>query len=120
MTKKKEVKTSMTIQPKDVYPYIVKAGEDLDDQLSIARQKYGNRYNRKNKYEQMYSKFGIPEDHPEQFYNEYVLITQKKSNLPASLREPVKEVCQMAVQMLINDLRAAAAAKEKQIKSKEK
>ena len=89
----------ITITEKDLVPYIVKQGEDLYKRIKDAKQKYGSRYNRKNKIEEMYYHFGNPMyiAHAQKFAKEYMLILQKKSTLPAAIRYPVREICDSAM-----------------------
>lgn len=86
-------KSKVTVTKANLVPYIEKEGKRLADMLSNARMKLGARYNPKNSIEQMYAKFGNPKFEPEKFFDEYMLIIDKKSQLPASIRYTVRDVC---------------------------
>lgn len=86
-------KSKVTVTKANIVPYIEKEGKRLADMLSKARMELGARYNPKNSIEQMYAKFGNPKFEPEKFFDEYMLIIDKKSQLPASIRYTVRDVC---------------------------
>lgn len=108
-------KSKVMVTRKDLVPYIEKEGARLADMLSKARIELGHRYNTKNSIEQMYAKFGNPRYEAEKFFDEYILIIDKKSQLPASVRYTVKEVCvaahrQCALDMFKAQQKAEATA----------
>ena len=86
-------KSKVTVTKANLVPYIEKEGKRLADMLSKARMELGARYDPKNSIEQMYAKFGNPKFEPEKFFDEYILIIDKKSQLPASIRYTVRDVC---------------------------
>lgn len=92
--------TKVKVTYDDLKPFIVKVGKDIEKMLLEAKVKYGYRYNERNRYEMMYQKFGRPELDPNKFYDEYGLILQKKSDLPASVRYTVAEIMQTAFSWL--------------------
>lgn len=73
-------------------PYIIKEGERIKKMLDQARLKFMDRYNDKNEYEKMYERFGRPEKEPDKFFNEFNLIAEKKSKLPASVRYTLEKI----------------------------
>lgn len=77
-------------------PYIKNQGIQLAEKLTDARIKFGHRYNKKNKAEEMILRFGDPRVCPERFADEYFLLMAKTSQLPASIRDIVREVCEAA------------------------
>ena len=89
----------ITITQEDLVPYIVKQGKDLYKRIEESRQKYGSRYNHKNKIQDMYDRFGNPMyvDYAQKFAKEYMLILQKKSTLPAAIRYLVRDICNIAL-----------------------
>lgn len=89
----------ITITEKDLAPYIRKHGKELYEKVKAAREKYGDRYNYKNKIEVMYGHFGNPKHSldSEKFAKEFMLILQKKSSLPAAIRYPVRDICEAAL-----------------------
>jgi hypothetical protein len=116
---KEQVQVSVSTE--ELIPYIMKQGEAVAKQVRAARNKYGNRYNKKNRVEEMYSRFGDPESRPgaEKFAKEYMLILQKKSSLPATVRYPVRDICTAAMNECYHD-KVMALYKKQQEEQKEK
>ena len=77
-------------------PYIKTQGIKLSEKMADARKKFGDRYDYKNKAEEMIRRFGDPKTCPERFADEYFLLIAKTSQLPASIRDIVREVCEAA------------------------
>ena len=116
---KEQVQVSVSTE--ELILYIMKQGEALAKQVREARTKYGYRYNNKNRVEEMYSRFGDPESRPgaEKFAKEYMLILQKKSSLPATVRYPVRDICAAAMNECYYDKMVALAKAQKKAKEKE-
>ena len=91
-----EIKQQLTVSKEELVPYIKTQGIKLHEQLVDAMKKYGARYNRKNRAEEMIRRFGDPMICPERFADEYFLLRAKTSQLPASIRDIVREVCDAA------------------------
>ena len=72
--------------------------EDMHNELRRQRNKYGARYNHKNKYEQLNRRFG---EEPLKLIDEYNLILDKKSKQPAAVREPIEAIVATAINRLI-------------------
>lgn len=89
----------------DLVPYIMRVGEKIDKMRRLSRVKYGARYNEKNAVEEMYRRFGKPTDvcSAEMFAKEYLLIMNKLSSLPSSVRGLVRDIGQVAVNNLVID-----------------
>ena len=89
----------------DLVPYIMRVGEKVDEMRRLSRVKYGARYNEKNAVEEMYRRFGKPTDRrsAEMFAKEYLLIMNKLSSLPSSVRGLVRDIGQAAVNNLVID-----------------
>lgn len=96
----------------EMLPFFVEAGKEIHRVLGAARRKYKERYNRRNEYELMLQKFGDPEKNPEKYYDEYLLIMAKKSQLPASVRKTVDEVGKTATKRYIIDFHLKHKKKE--------
>lgn len=77
---------------------VKKSLEDMHNELRRQRNKYGARYNHKNKYEQLNRRFG---EDPLKLIDEYNLILDKKSNQPAAVREPIEAIVATAINRLI-------------------
>lgn len=73
-------------------PYIKQQWQELQKFLREKRNQLGNKYNWNNNYEKIVSRFGDAGKEPEKFYNEFLLIIEKKSNLPVSVREPITAI----------------------------
>lgn len=113
---KEQVQVSVSM--KELIPYIMKQGEAVAKQVREAQAKYGDRYNNRNKVEEMYSRFGNPKYRPnaEKFAKEYMLILQKQSSLPASVRYPVRDICQAAMNQCYHDKLVALYKKQQEEK----
>lgn len=85
-------KLTMQMTKDELCPFIEAQGKELQRMILNARMKFGKRYNYRNQYQLMIDKFGNPEKNPEKYYDEYRLILQKKSKLPASVRYTVDEI----------------------------
>lgn len=96
----------------DLRPFIRNVGNEIDKMLADAREEYGARYNKKNQYEELYRRFCNPQKDPDKFYDEYLLIMAKKSQLPASVRKSVDEVCKIATKRYIIDFHLKHQKKE--------
>lgn len=92
--------TKVKVTYDDLKPFIVEVGKKIHDMLFKARIEHGDRYNNKNRYEEMYKRFGDPRKDPKRFYDEYVLILRKKSDLPASVRYTIESIMQTAFSWL--------------------
>lgn len=115
MVEQKKAPT-LSLSVEDLKPYIQKQGKRLDDEIAKAKNKYGPRYNEKNKFEEMFRRFGDPSTPwgAEQFSKEYILILQKKSALPASVRYPVRDICSAAMNECYYDKMVALAKDQKE------
>ena len=103
----------------ELIPYIKWQGIELAEEINNAQKKYGSRYNTKNKFEIMRYKFGDPRRSAEKFADEWFLILQKKSSLPASVRYPVRDICQAAMNQCYHDKLVAIYKKQQEEKEKE-
>ena len=77
---------------------VKKSLEDMHNELRRQRNKYGARYNHKNKYEQLNRRFG---EDSLKLIDEYNLILDKKSKQPAAVREPIEAIDATAINRLI-------------------
>lgn len=84
-------KLTMQMTKDELCPFIEAQGKELKRMIHNARMKFRERYNYRNQYQLMIDKFGNPEKNTEKYYDEYRLILQKKSKLPASVRYTVDE-----------------------------
>ena len=91
-----ERKQQLTVSREELVPYIKTQGIKLSEKMADARKKFGDRYDYKNKAEEMIRRFGDPKTCPERFADEYFLLIAKTSQLPASIRDIVREVCEAA------------------------
>ena len=91
-----ERKQQLTVSKEELVPYIKKQGIKLHEHLVDAMKKYGARYNRKNRAEEMIRRFCDPRTRPERFADEYFLLRAKRSQLPASIRPIVLDLCAAA------------------------
>ena len=103
----------------DLRPFIRNVGNEIDKMLKEAREEYGARYNKKNQYEELYRRFGDPKKDPDKFYDEYLLIMAKKSQLPASVRTVVDSILSRAGYAYLTDF-YRKQAKENLEKKEEK
>ena len=120
MTDQKE-QVQVSVSTEELIPYIKKQGEAVAKQVSEARDKYGARYNSKNRVEEMYSRFGDPKFSltAEKFAKEYMLILQKKSSLPASVRYIVRDICAAAMNECYHDKVVELYRKQQEEQKKE-
>lgn len=88
--------------------------KDMHNELRRQRNKYGALYNHRNNYEQLAKRFG---EDPRKLIAEYNLILDKKSNQPVSVREPILNIVQTAINRLI-DAKAREAEQMQQTKKK--
>ena len=110
----KEQQITITID--ELVPFIKKEGEALAKQRKEAQDKYGARYNYKNNVELMYHDMGSPEWVPERYAEEFYLIQNRKSNLRASVRYVVRDLCSVALEKAFQ---AKIEKLEKESKQKE-
>lgn len=110
----KEQQITITID--ELVPFIKKEGEALAKQIVEAKDKYGERYNSKNNIELMYRDMGRPEWFPEWYAKEFYLIQNRKSNLRASVRYVVRDLCSVALEKAFQ---AKIEKLEKESKQKE-
>ena len=96
----------ITIQREDLLLYIKKAWNEMQASLRDQRKKYGARYNYRNNYELITEKFGDAFLNPGKYADEYILIQQKQSKLPASVRMVVQQIGARAINMLMLDKQA--------------
>lgn len=97
------MENELTIKKEDLVPYIQKQGEEINKMLQKARDEYGHRYNTKNRFEELYRRFQDPRWNPEPFADEFLLIIQKKSQLPAAVRYVVRDICEAAYRQCLSD-----------------
>lgn len=108
----------LNITKEELIPYIKHQGVMLALEINKAKKKYGSRYNTKNKFEIMRNKFGDPLWCAESFADEWFLILQKKSSLPASVRYPVRDICQAAMNHCYHDKLVALYKRQQEEKEK--
>ena len=104
----------IVIKVKDLVPFIKEQGKQITKMLKEASDKYGARYNKKNRYEELIRRFGHPYKCPTKFAEEFGLIVDKKSTLPAAVRNVVSEICQRAYWQCFNE-----KVKELELKNQE-
>lgn len=100
----------ISIKRQDLDPFIGQALQELRDLLKKERERYGERYNWRNVYEQT-----LQMVKREKWYDEYTDIIAKTGKLPASMRRVVRMVGDRALQLLI----ASRAAKPKETEQKQ-
>lgn len=98
-----EKEKDLTISAADIVPYVKKIGEDIIKKTKEMHCKLGDRYNRKNVFEEMYRRFKDPAEEPEAFAAEYFKIIEKKSTLPAAVRYTVSHICTIALNQCYAD-----------------
>ena len=91
-----ERKQQLTVSKEELAPDIKTQGIKLAEKLMDARKKFGYRYNYKNKAEEMIRRFGDPRTCPKRFADEYFRLIDKTSQLPASIRSIVLDLCAAA------------------------
>lgn len=69
---------------------VKKAVEEIKASMEDARKKYGERYNRKNRFEEFKRRFGL--DDPERIWKEFDLVWNKSSRAPAIIRDVLKDI----------------------------
>ena len=97
------MENELTIKKEDLVPYIQKQGEEIKKMLNKARLELGSRYNPKNRFQELYRRFQDPQFNPEPFAEEFLLIIQKKSKLPAAVRYVVRDICEAAYRQCLSD-----------------
>ena len=97
------MENELTIKKEDLVPYIQKQGEEIKKMLDKARLELGSRYNPKNRFQELYRRFQDPQFNPEPFAEEFLLIIQKKSQLPAAVRYVVRDICEAAYRQCLSD-----------------
>lgn len=55
--------TKVKVTYDDLKPFIVEVGKKIHDMLVEAQKKHGNRYNNKNRYEELLMPYTHPEEH---------------------------------------------------------
>lgn len=114
------MENELIIKKEDLVPYIQKQGEEIKKMLDKARLEYGHRYNSKNRFEELYRRFQDPIWNPEVFADEFLLIIQRKSQLPASVRYVVRDICDAAYRQCLSDrLQEYNRRKEREKKASE-
>jgi len=93
----------IVLTKEEMLPYIKRSWTELQRFLGKKRRELGNNYNRRNNYELIASRFGNAREKPELYYDEYLLILEKKSKLPVSMREPIAAIVGKAQQALFSD-----------------
>ena len=111
------MENELKITKDDLVPYIQKQGEEINKMLNKARLEYGHRYNSKNRFEELYRRFQDPRWNPEVFADEFLLIIQKKSQLPASVRYVVRDICDAAYRQCLGD-KLAEYNRKKELEAK--
>lgn len=86
-------------------PQMKRAWLEMKEFLADQRKKYGATYNWRNNYELIGEKFGNAEQEPEKFANEYFLIEDKVSRLPAGLRNVVRHIGGRAITLAVMEMR---------------
>ena len=82
--------------------------------LDDAKRKYGDRYNRKNEYEQCLRRFNL--DNPEDTLKEYDLIMSKQSKQPSSVRWVIRQIGDNAFRYAITKYLSAQQEKSEEQK----
>ncbi|MBO4551508.1 MAG: hypothetical protein J5733_12325 [Bacteroidaceae bacterium] len=110
-----ETKKPPTITQKQLVPYIKKAWNEIQDQLSKIKMEVGPRYNHRNAYETISERFGNPYDcRPAKYFDEYILILNKASKQPASVRGVIADIGRRAVNMfLVNRMKQQQKRQQK-------
>ena len=118
---------SRQITKEDLVPYVIQQGENLKKKVQEYRLKYGARYNMKNAIEELFRRFGRPEEKPMEFIEEYTLILLKKSKQPAVIRPVIADIgnaaytnCYLDRMNAIKEWKAKHAPKAKKTKTTKK
>lgn len=110
-----QAQPEISVTGDDVRRFIPKALFELKMLLNKQRNKYGARYNRNNKYESALRNFDF--DNSEKVALEWIKIREKRSTLPATVRDVIKDVgnaaMALAVQKKLKKLSDAAKDKDK-------
>lgn len=107
-----QAQPEISVTGDDVRRFIPEAVFRLRKLLSEKREEYGTRYNSKNKYEQALRRFKF--DDPENVALEWIKIREKRSTLPATVRDVIKEVGDAAMVLAVQEkLNNAAKDKDK-------
>ena len=69
-------------------------------------------YNQKNMYEEVRRRFGNASREPEKFADEYILIQQKKSGQPSSIRMVIRAIGDLAIDLYMRDRQAEELARQ--------
>ena len=86
-------------------PYVKVAWKEAQDFLAGKKKELGKMYNHRNNYEMVKERFGDAENMPEKYVNEYILIQNKASRLPASVRKPIQQIGARAVNLMLMDMK---------------
>jgi hypothetical protein len=86
-------------------PYIKVAWKEMQDFLNGKKKELGKMYNHRNNYEMVRERFGNAAEVPEKYVNEYILIQNKASRLPASVRMPIQQIGARALNLMLMDMK---------------
>jgi len=86
-------------------PYIKVAWKEMQDFLNGKKKELGKMYNHRNNYEMVRERFGNAAEVPEKYVNEYILIQNKASRLPASVRTPIQQIGARALNLMLLDMK---------------
>ena len=100
------------IEKELLYPYFRKAWRSLEGYLRRERKRLGPMYNQKNMYEEVRRRFGNASREPEKFADEYILIQQKKSGQPSSIRMVIRAIGDLAIDLYMRDRQAEELARQ--------
>ena len=114
----KEQKPKLNVTKEELIPYIILYGQSIHKQINDAKKKYGSMFNNKNKISEAFRKFGDPVTSAQKYADEYDKITERRSDLPASVRYIVRDVCERALGQCIYDKMRETMKEEKPKKSK--
>ena len=104
-----------TVKKDELIPFIVEEGKNIAKHISDAKQRLGDMYNHKNRFEELYAKFGNPETDPQKFADEYLLILEKKSKVAASLRYAIRDICFFAYSKCLSAKLTALSNKKENV-----
>lgn len=104
-----EQNVQFSVKREDMQKYVQKAWQEMQGFLQGQRKKYGKRYNSKNDYEQIDRRFGNAYQDPQKFLDEFMLIQQKRSSQPASVRTVIRHIGARAFQLATIDAQANLA-----------
>ena len=100
-----------TLKQEEIVPYIRETWDEAEKQLVKIRAILGAKYNTKNAYDER--RFCSAREEPEKWLAEYMLIEEKRSDLPSAVRRVVRDVVGFAIMKLLE------AKKKEQDKDKE-